>query len=106
MTTRSPALKSGFSRARRSSCAEDSWSRFRLMFSQDQLDKLSYCFGELETEDGIGENYMKVDRRLIVICERFFGEDLLAELSHEQRILIGKRTLTQQGFHTRMWLDK
>jgi len=91
------SVKCGFSRGRRSSCTEDGWLRFRLMFSQDQLDKLSYCFGELEAEDHIGENQIKVDRRLIVVCEKFFGEELLADLTSEQRHLIARRTLQQQG---------
>ena len=50
----SHTLKSGSGSGRRSSVSADNWARFRLLLSQDQLDRLSYCFGELETEDGVG----------------------------------------------------
>ena len=50
----SVTLKSGSAGKRRSSVSTDNWARFRLLLSQDQLDRLSYCYGELEGEDGIG----------------------------------------------------
>eukprot|EP00392_Amoebophrya_sp_AT5.2_P010885 g10952.t1 len=66
--TESTSMKAGFNR-RRSSCSEDNWARFRVLYSQEQLDRLSFVFGECEESDKL-ENFIKVnDRYVNLFCK-------------------------------------
>lgn len=96
-------MKAGFNR-RRSSCSEDNWARFRVLYSQEQLDRLSFVFGECEESDKL-ENFIKVNDRYaistihclrdknsqsivsdikLLLGERLFGADLVREMTRAE----------------------
>ncbi|CAD7965180.1 unnamed protein product [Amoebophrya sp. A25] len=78
---------------RRSSCTADSWAKFRLLYSQDQLDRLSFVFGELENDDKLGENMCVVDKRLQAVGERCFGADLVRDMTRDLVDAVYQKTL-------------
>jgi len=88
-------MKAGFNR-RRSSCSEDNWARFRVLYSQEQLDRLSFVFGECEESDKL-ENFIKVNDRLCLIGERFFGAELVREMTRDVVNAVFKKSCRQMG---------
>ena len=45
-----------------------------------------------------GENAVRVDKRLLIIGARFFGEELLADVGTSTRDEIGRQALQRFGF--------
>lgn len=63
------------------------------MFSNSQLDRLSWIFGEIE----VSEDAVEVTRELESIAEQFFGEELLSDMRRDTMQSVYKEALARAG---------